>query len=138
MSKRNREKEYAFDLLIRKGASADIHLIVSCPSSHLTDRIARYFSHYVGLSPYDFGLSVKKIGDSPLLFLDGFATEELVGYGELLFTSTQNSEPVHAQGCSVSREEAVAIVDYLKPQGPPDERGQRGVLVVRADEAETY
>lgn len=52
--------------------------------------------------------------------LDQPGAEKLVGLGDMLFSTPAWSKPKRIQGCYVSEEEIVAVVDHLKGQSEPD------------------
>ncbi len=52
--------------------------------------------------------------------LDGMGAEQLIGRGDMLFSSAGSSKPVRTQGAFVSDEEIRDIVEFLKTNGPPE------------------
>jgi S-DNA-T family DNA segregation ATPase FtsK/SpoIIIE len=52
--------------------------------------------------------------------LDQPGAEKLVGLGDMLFSTPAWSKPKRIQGCYVSEEEIVAVVEHLKLQSEPD------------------
>ncbi len=52
--------------------------------------------------------------------LDGMGAEQLIGRGDMLFSSSGSSKPIRTQGAFVSDEEIREIVEFLKANGPPD------------------
>lgn len=52
--------------------------------------------------------------------LDQPGAEKLVGLGDMLFSTPAWSKPKRIQGCFVSEDEIIAVVDHLKGQSEPD------------------
>jgi S-DNA-T family DNA segregation ATPase FtsK/SpoIIIE len=46
--------------------------------------------------------------------IDRTGAEKLLGYGDMLYSATDSSLPIHAQAAYVSYEEVDAIIDYFK------------------------
>jgi S-DNA-T family DNA segregation ATPase FtsK/SpoIIIE len=54
------------------------------------------------------------------VILDQPGAEKLVGLGDMLFSTPSWPKPKRLQGCYVSEDEIITVVDHLKKQGAPD------------------
>jgi S-DNA-T family DNA segregation ATPase FtsK/SpoIIIE len=46
--------------------------------------------------------------------IDRTGAEKLLGYGDMLYSATDSSLPIHAQAAYVSYEEVDSIIEYFK------------------------
>ena len=115
MSLAAKEVEAAVVSLAQLGRAAGIHLILATqrPSvdvitglikANITSRIA---------------FAVASATDSRTI-LDSPGAEKLLGKGDMLFTTAENSKPKRIQGAYVSDEEINAVVDFIKEQAEPE------------------
>ena len=115
MSQAAKEIEAAVVSLAQLGRAAGIHLILATqrPSvdvitglikANITSRIA---------------FAVASATDSRTI-LDSPGAEKLLGKGDMLFTSSENSKPKRIQGAYVTDEEINAVVDFIKEQAEPE------------------
>jgi len=95
--------------------AAGIHLIVATqrPSSNVVTGMIK--ANIVNRIAFKVATNV----DSRVI-LDQSGAEKLVGLGDLLFLRGDAGEPRRIQGCYVSEEETLAVVEHLKQQGEPD------------------
>ncbi len=119
MSLAAKEVEAAVVSLAQLGRAAGIHLILATqrPSvdvitglikANITSRIA---------------FAVASATDSRTI-LDSPGAEKLLGKGDMLFTTAENSKPKRIQGAYVSDEEINAVVDFIKEQAEPEYNDQ--------------
>ncbi len=101
MSQAAKEVEAAVVSLAQLGRAAGIHLILA------TQRPSR------------IAFAVASATDSRTI-LDSPGAEKLLGKGDMLFTSSENSKPKRIQGAYVTDEEINAVVDFIKEQAEPE------------------
>lgn len=110
-----KEVEESICRIAQLARAAGIHLIVATQrpeanvvtgliKANITNRIA---------------FNVASAIDSRVV-LDQPGAEKLVGLGDMLFSTPASPKPKRIQGCFVSEEEIVSVVEHLKTQSDPD------------------
>lgn len=110
-----KEVEESIVRIAQLARAAGIHLIVATQrpeanvvtgliKANITNRIA---------------FNVASAIDSRVI-LDQPGAEKLVGNGDMLFSTPSIDKPKRIQGCFVSEDEVIRVVDHLKAQGEPD------------------
>ena len=110
-----REIEDKISKLTRLSRAAGIYLVVATqrPSvDYITGSIKANL-------PSRIAFGVTSIADSRTI-LDRAGAEKLLGYGDMLYFPKSEAEPIRLQGCFVSGDEVVNIVNYIKRNNDAD------------------
>lgn len=105
----HKELEKTVTYLTQKGRAAGIHLILSTqmPSSDIITPIIK------ANLPCRASFTVVDGRESKTI-IDRTGAERLIGNGDMLYSATESSSPVHAQAAYVSCAEVDSVIDYLK------------------------
>ncbi|MFI5335321.1 MAG: DNA translocase FtsK [Opitutales bacterium] len=108
------EIENSIARLAQLARAAGIHLIIATqrPSVNVITGVIK------ANLPSRIAFQVASQVDSRTI-LDGKGADTLIGRGDMLFSPPGTSRLVRAQGAFVSDDEIMAVVDYLKRNGPP-------------------
>ena len=109
MSQQKRNIEDKINSLARLARAAGIHLIISTQRPSVDVITGTIKSNL----PSRIALSLKTAADSSTILGSGGA-EKLLGKGDMLYYPQSFNEPQRLQGCYVSSEEVLAVVDYIK------------------------
>ncbi|MBO7450272.1 MAG: DNA translocase FtsK [Clostridiales bacterium] len=104
-----KELEKVVESLTKMGRAAGIHLILSTqlPSSNVITPLIK------ANLPCRASFTVVDSRESKSI-IDRTGAERLLGFGDMLYSATDSSKPIHAQAAYVSYEEVDAIIEYFK------------------------
>lgn len=114
MSTNANEVESSIIRLAQMARAVGIHLILATQRPSV-DVITGLMKANI---PGRIAFSVASVVDSRTI-LDEQGAEKLIGNGDMLYASAQQSKPVRIQGAYVSEDEVKKVVDYLKTDDGP-------------------
>ncbi len=110
-----KELEEKIMRIAQKARASGIHLVLATQRPSVDVITGTIKSNL----PSRIAFAVSSFADSKTI-LDASGAENLLGRGDMLYAPVDASEPSRIQGCYVSGEEVMRIVDFVKDNNPAD------------------